>query len=508
MTTKQPTPFEEALDKTGTGTYNYLLVLTCGLGLLGIGVDLFGFTLVVNTACDLHLSVSQKGVLTSLPFVGILFVSYLWGYISDTRGRRFSLMVSLLVAFVLSCLASLSPNGIFLGVIKFVSVCFSCATNSVTYTIVGESCSQRVRKKCMVLMTCLLLLSPGIASVISYPVLHSGFASEIPLLGITFKPWRLLNIVLALPMGIAGVAMLFFYESPKFLANKGQNEDALEIMKSIYAVNHKRAKEDFGIDVIVFNEATSRKDMPLLRAMYEQSAPLFRPPLLWRTLQLFYIVSIVYLINNTLLVWLPHIMNLIKATMDVHADHAGSICSLISAEELANLNKLATANSTEDIIISPEICLGTIDTNTIITMMVAQTIFAVLNLIISYLPCQRRPIVLWILGLSALSGALLNLLPDPIASLFFFMTFTCTNLAMGILASYFVDLYPTSCRGMVACLSIMVGRTSTFAGINIVGNIIFTHCNLTFYFGAFLVLTSAIAAWFLPPDKLIQSTTP
>lgn len=54
----------------GNGVYNYWLLATSSLVLLAIGVDLFGFSLVVTAACDLQLSVSEKGILTSIPFVG------------------------------------------------------------------------------------------------------------------------------------------------------------------------------------------------------------------------------------------------------------------------------------------------------------------------------------------------------------------------------------------------------------------------------------------------------
>ncbi|CAG9787478.1 unnamed protein product [Diatraea saccharalis] len=66
------TNYEEALEKTGNGLYNTLLVSTCSLILLAIGMDLFGFSLVVTAACDLNLTVTQMGILTSLPFIGTI----------------------------------------------------------------------------------------------------------------------------------------------------------------------------------------------------------------------------------------------------------------------------------------------------------------------------------------------------------------------------------------------------------------------------------------------------
>ncbi|KAJ2947237.1 hypothetical protein O0L34_g16947 [Tuta absoluta] len=500
-----PVPFEEALTKTGNGLYNILLSCTCALILLGIGVDLFGFSLVVTVACDLELTVAEKGILNSLPYIGILLVSYVWGYVSDTKGRKYTLVLAIRMGFFLSCLSSLAPNWLTLALVKFFSVCFSCAANSVTYTLVGESISQRVRNKYMLWMTSFLLLSAAIAGILSYPILtYLHFETDIPWLGIVFRPWRLLIIVLALPSGLGGLAILFFHESPKFLANWGRKEEALEVLKSIYAINHRGSKDEYKVRAISLEECSGKKDRTLFRAMFEQSAPLFRPPLLWRTIQLFYIVAVVYITNNSFLVWLPHIFNLVRLSLETSTG-CGNICTLISTEVMEqDLAQNATlGNDTMNITVAktPDVCVGHIEDNVILTLIASQSIFAFLNFAISYLPHRRKAVLITVLCSSALSGFCINLMPEPISSVVLFVVFTCTCLGMGILASFFVDLYPTSYRGMIACLSIMVGRSATFVGINLVGNLIFHHCQLTFYMWSLLVLSSAVAAIFLPPDK-------
>ncbi|XP_041968005.1 synaptic vesicle 2-related protein-like isoform X2 [Aricia agestis] len=457
-------------------------------------MDLFGFSLVVVAACDLHVTTSQKGILTSLPFIGILIVSYPWGYISDTKGRKSSLIVSVLAGFALSSLASLSPNWIVLGLIKFLSVCFSCSANSATYTLVGESCIQSVRSKYMLLMTCLIILSPAAASVVAYPTLLLNFEYYMPALGITFKAWRLLLIVLSIPSLLGGIAICFCHESPKFLANVGKNEEALEVLKSIYATNNGCSKEELGVTSLVLEDATVHKKMSIMRTMYEQSAPMFRKPLLWKTVQLYFIVSVIYVTNNTFLIWLPQILNLVRLELEREPTSEGNVCTLIAYTN-------SPVNATAGNVTVAEICKGTVEDNVIITLVISQCTYSFLNFVLSYLMRWRRIVLLIILCLSSLSGLLLGLVPNPVTSVVLFVVFTCTCLAMGIMASYFVELYPTSCRGMVACLSIMVGRTSTFVGINVAGNLIFTHCQATLSVWALLVLGSAVAAWFLPTDR-------
>ncbi|CAG9120736.1 unnamed protein product [Plutella xylostella] len=499
---KTATPFEEALTKSGNGIYNIGLVCTCSLILLGVGCDLFGFTLVVQAACDLDITLAQKGILTSLPYVGILLASYFWGYISDTRGRRLTLMLSMPAGFLLSCASCLSTNWLLLAMIKFFATAFACAANSAAYTLVGESCALRVRNKYMLLMTCFLLFSPAAAAILAFPVLKLDFASPIPWLGIVFRPWRLLCIILALPSGLGALAIYFFYESPKFLANTGQNEAALEVLKKMYAINNREDPEEFKVSSLQLPEYfNAGKERSLLHNLYEQSAPLFRPPLVKRTAQLFYIVFVVYITNNSFLTWLPLIMDELRTALEHHQGNPGNLCALITSHRpVVNVTVEATGfdNTTTAI---PTLCEGAVKDDSLLTLMASQTIFAILNFLLSQLPNHRKAVLITILSSSALSGILLNLMPEPISSVIFFMVLTCTCLGMGILASYFVDLFPTSYRGMVACLSIMVGRSSTFVGINVVGNLLFTRCSLTFYMWSLLVASGVVAAWFLPPDK-------
>lgn len=55
--------------------------------------------------------------------------------------------------------------------------------------------------------------------------------------GIEFTPWRLLALLLALPLGMGAIGIYFFYESPKFLVNAERNEEALENLTKIWQRN-------------------------------------------------------------------------------------------------------------------------------------------------------------------------------------------------------------------------------------------------------------------------------
>lgn len=59
--------------------------------------------------CDLDLSLSEKGLLSSVSFIGVVFSSYIWGYLADRRGRKNILVVSLFISGCLTLMCSIVP---------------------------------------------------------------------------------------------------------------------------------------------------------------------------------------------------------------------------------------------------------------------------------------------------------------------------------------------------------------------------------------------------------------
>lgn len=56
--------------------------------------------------CDLKLSLTDKGLLSSAGFLGVVASSYIWGYCADTRGRKNVILLSLTISAVISFIGS------------------------------------------------------------------------------------------------------------------------------------------------------------------------------------------------------------------------------------------------------------------------------------------------------------------------------------------------------------------------------------------------------------------
>ncbi|XP_022826207.1 synaptic vesicle glycoprotein 2C-like isoform X2 [Spodoptera litura] len=323
--------YEEAIDLTGNGCYNYGLLAVLSLAILSMAVDIFGLSVIVTgSECDFQLEQWQKSVILSMPFVGSVLTSIPWGYISSVHGRHKALLIALWGSFVFSFISSFSVHWIMLAVLKVFSASFSSGVHSSAYALLNESCCGSVRGVYMLIMTSAMMLFVLSYVVPAYLILQFNFSYDLDIL--IFTSWRLLTITLAVPLGISAFFLHFYYESPKFLVNVGREELALAYLAKIWARNGR--KGDYPVQKLRLNEDRSFKyeDGHILRSMWLQSVPLFRKPLLWRTLQLFYLTTIVYSVNNSLVIWMPYIIGAFTdGSSSYNGDGSRSLCSILKS---------------------------------------------------------------------------------------------------------------------------------------------------------------------------------
>lgn len=70
---------------------------------------------------------------------------------------------------------------------------------------------------------------------------------ELSWLNITFRSWRVFVIVSSIPSIITTAILFFLPESPKFLFTMGKEEQAVNVLRHVYAVNTGRDTEDYPV---------------------------------------------------------------------------------------------------------------------------------------------------------------------------------------------------------------------------------------------------------------------
>lgn len=104
--------------------------------------------------------------------------------------------------------------------------------------------------------------------ILTYWFVHPGLAwIIIPLpisfdfYGIRYNSWRLFLGAISLPIFTIAIVILSYPESPKFLVSQGKTNEALAILRTIYAVNTGRDKSEFPVStkkvIFIFQIALS-----------------------------------------------------------------------------------------------------------------------------------------------------------------------------------------------------------------------------------------------------------
>ncbi|XP_073952948.1 synaptic vesicle 2-related protein-like isoform X2 [Choristoneura fumiferana] len=474
---------------SGHGCYNRLVLVACSVISNAVALDMFGFGVVLAAAsCDLQLGITHIGVLASMPFAG-LFFAFPWGYYADTRGRRRALLLSCAVGFIMAALGSFSPSWQVLLALKLIGCCFSTAAYSLTMTYLGECTGSKHRSEYLFVMNSVNLFSEAVTFILALLILPLTFNIPIPWLSITYRPWRLLTLLCAIPLGVGAVMMYFLYESPKFLANSGENDKALEVLRKIFKINGGK-KENYQVKELENNQSESQSKLKFWESISEQTVPIFKPPLLWRTLQLFYLLVLCCSTNNVFVMWYPTIVNSFFTSFSKDVIEDQNFCDRVVD------NIAAGASETGDLA-----CDDTISYNTIYSGILYGSFFTIVNLLAAKLATWRRLVLIIILILSAVCSALINLIREPISSMVLFTLLQGTSVAIGAVASYFLDLYPTSYRGLATSLGMMTARFGSFTGVNIIGFAITSNCGLTFYCWSAFVFSGVAVALLLPSDS-------
>lgn len=95
----------------GQGRFHTLLLFITGLCLMSVVNETVNVGFIISAAeCDLELSFSDKGILNGAGFMGVVVSSYVWGFLSDTWGRRRVLLLASSGALVTSVLSTFSPH--------------------------------------------------------------------------------------------------------------------------------------------------------------------------------------------------------------------------------------------------------------------------------------------------------------------------------------------------------------------------------------------------------------
>ncbi|XP_026759665.2 synaptic vesicle glycoprotein 2C-like [Galleria mellonella] len=491
---------DEAMTLAGLGIYNILHMLLCGVILLGVIMQSLALGYVMPAAqCDLQLTLQQRGWLAAIPFLAIILMSYFWGWLADTRGRRPVMLFSMLANVVFSVLTSFAPDLISFAILQFFSSVFMSGPSAVVYTFIGEfNCNQH-RDKMVAFGSSFVGIGTVVLPAICWLILPLEFSFYIPFLDIFYRPWRLLVVACAVPYMISSVLLLFTPESPKFLSATGQKDKVLNVVKNIYSVNRRQHKKSFPVESIIVETQTEKDPKnkgikAIFSSMREQTVPLFKPPLLpWTCLTCFVQFGI-FATTNGFYVWFPTILNAV-------VNHDGGpmrICDILSSSSDVNSN-----NSTDIE------CNDTMNTATFQNSIYIGLVFSSMYLIVGFLVdfVGKKLILVVLLFSTGVCGICAQFAYNKQLAVVLFAVFQMSGACIGLMTAVAVEMFPTKFRAMALCLSMMMGRVGSMMGSNLIGVFLQTNCGVSFYlFGGIIILNSLFCLT-LPKKKKDKTPT-
>lgn len=493
-----PADFETAIAATGYGRFNYLLLLVAMPCCIGTVFETTTMSYVLPSAeCDLRLSLVDKGTLNAVTYGGMITSAFLWGFLSDTYGRKRLLVYGFLLDATFNVLCATSQSVVAIMIFKFMGGFIICGPFAVLMAYLSEFHSLQHRSRVM--------MTVGIFYSIANVLLPSLAWAIIPQAGWDFTlldgklaihSWQIFLAVCCLPSLLSGACCMFFPESPKFLMAKGRNDQAMAVFRTLYALNTGRSRGDYPIkelvdETAISSDETIQKDrkevlqkaptISGLRSFQEQMKSMFGKTHLKNSLMAYSIQFGILFGLNTFRLWVPQLFTIIQEyELDPKTFTTdGSLCDMLAykVNKSAVLQELerpyvAVAPSspldTEELVCQPT-TQGDIYLNPLIIGCVGVAAYLVTTVLINAI--GNRNLLVYGLFTSGCCGLLLYWSKSSTVVLVLSATYiTIASISSTGLVGSVVAMFPTSMRTMVVSLTMMFGRTGS-----IIGNVLFPH---------------------------------
>ncbi|XP_043286886.1 synaptic vesicle glycoprotein 2C-like isoform X2 [Venturia canescens] len=486
-----------------------------------------------SAECDLRLSSEEKGLLNVAFLVGGVISSVFWGVIADAYGRKNILVGTLLVDGLLTLFASCAQNFQALLIFRAISGFTIGAPGSLVYTYLGEfhAAKHRVKSICYVgfFWTLSWLILPGLAWMII--PLRIKWQYE----GFLYNSWRLYFAVIGLPTLVVAFVLMKYPESPKFLLSRGKSNEALDILRYIYASNAQRDQSVYPVKYLcALNESKGQekksKDidvkknrfgdscsdrhrvggfenngnkpsllLELLRNVYQQIRALGSPPYFkWALL-----CWTIYFMNMFgyygLGLWFPELFNRFESYYKIHPNASVSVCELVT-----RLNENADIWDNSSISETLDCDRISIDQRVFINTLTINGVCLLGNVASGYLADRvgRRTIPVTTMLVSGLAGFAIYFVKSSFQNLIvacvYSLAITTANFVIG---GVVVDIFPTHIGAVAICMMTFFGRVGAIASNLAFGMLLDISCEVPIFLVGGIVLLGGLLALLLPPAK-------
>lgn len=177
------------------------------------------------------------------------------------------------------------------------------------------------------------------APMMAWAVINQNWQFHVPIIDVMYKPWRLYFIICSSPEIIAALVLLFVPESPKFVLGQGHKMEAYKILEKINRWNNGQKSTLELFEIVEENESIENRQrildckqsrFPLLKSIWIQTAPLFKPPHFYSIVLVCTIQFCTYITCNGLFMFFAQIINKMATSLDSFVDERMMMCDIIN----------------------------------------------------------------------------------------------------------------------------------------------------------------------------------
>lgn len=496
--------FEKALAATGFGKFHYVLIIFGGFlyAYAAISITVLSFVLP-SAQCDFGMSSKDKGWLNAAPMLGMVFGSYFWGCLADTQGRKITLIGALLVDGLCGIASSVSQYySVFLA-LRFINGFAVTGTLGICFPYLGEFQPTAYREK--VLCWLEMFWTGGIILLPAVAWLLIPLQIRIETDYFLYTSWNLFVTLVSVPSILLALWLTRFPESPKFLFECGEYDQALDVLRTMFSSNTGKEVEHYPvkslrekphrISIVSMTSAKSNKSILRSRKMMKallaeikfQTGELFTKEHRLNIILACFIQFGLTCSYYTLMLWFPELFNRYEKFEHLYPGQKASVC---------DVSALRPSNQTVVAVCSGEVNPAVFSHTLIIGLASIPSSLA-MPLLVHKMGAK------WFLvaGLVISSGVAMALyyVQTSTQNLILSCIFEAlTGCCISVVYCIMVDLFPTNLRVLAAALSSTFGRFGGLFGNLLFGFLIDGHCLILICTLAAMLLLAGLVSIFLP----------
>lgn len=159
----------------------------------------------------------------------------------------------------------------------------------------------------------------------------------LPLKLIPLAPWRLILLVNILPSIFCSIGLFFIPESPKYLLDKGEQEQCIQVLQTVYSMNTGNPKDLYPCECIHSNNQKEDQIdgiIEKLKLMVKQTMIIFNREHICKTLKFHFVSLSLTLVGAGLYMWLPPVLNY----MLTYKEEKLTVCDVVKLVQKKNAN--------------------------------------------------------------------------------------------------------------------------------------------------------------------------